>query len=33
MKKLTLSVASQFVFFKMRYMPLEFRQRYEDRST
>jgi hypothetical protein len=33
MKKLTLTVASQFVFVQIRYMPLEFRQSYQKKTT
>jgi len=33
MKKLTLTVASQFVFVRIRYMPLEFRQKDKNKAT
>jgi hypothetical protein len=33
MKKLTLTVASRFMFVEIRYAPLEFRQRYQIKTS
>jgi len=33
MKKLTLTVVSQFVFVETRYMPLEFREKCPKKTT